>query len=91
MTTKEKKRTDSSVDTEKSSGRKLVLFNDDVNTFDFVIETLMDVCGHTPFQAENCALIAHFKGKCAIKNGSYEDLKPCFMAMILKKLTVEIQ
>lgn len=54
----------------------LVVWNDDVNTFDWVIETLMDVCHHTREQAEQCSLIVHFKGKCAVKNGDYETLKP---------------
>ena len=54
----------------------LVLWNDDVNTFDWVIETLMEVCGHSEEQAEQCAYIVHFKGKCAVKTGSYEELKP---------------
>jgi ATP-dependent Clp protease adaptor protein ClpS len=54
----------------------LVLWNDDVNTFDWVIETLIEVCGHSEEQAEQCAYIVHFKGKCAVKNGSYEELKP---------------
>ena len=54
----------------------LILWNDDVNTFDWVIETLMEVCGHSEEQAEQCAYIVHFKGKCAVKTGSYEELKP---------------
>jgi ATP-dependent Clp protease adaptor protein ClpS len=54
----------------------LVLWNDDVNTFDWVIETLVEVCGHSEEQAEQCAYIVHFKGKCGVKNGSYEELKP---------------
>ncbi len=91
MRTKEKKLPDAGTDTREDSGKKLILFNDDINTFDFVIETLIEVCGHDPHQAENCALIAHFKGKCAIKTGALEDLKPCYEAMILKRLTVEIQ
>lgn len=91
MATKEKKLPGTGTDTSLDTGKKLVLFNDDVNTFDFVIETLIEVCGHDPHQAENCALIAHFKGKCAVKNGAYEDLKPCYDEMILRRLTVEIQ
>jgi len=91
MTTKEKKLPDAGTDTRKDSGKKLILFNDDINTFDFVIEALIEVCGHDSHQAENCALIAHFKGKCAIKIGALKDLKPCCEAMILKRLTVEIQ
>ncbi len=91
MTTKEKKLPDIGTDTRKNSGKKLILFNDDINTFDFVIETLIEVCGHDPYQAENCALIAHFKGKCAVKNGTSDELKPYYKEMILRKLTVEIQ
>ena len=54
----------------------LVIFNDDVNTFDHVIKTLIKVCRHTAEQAEQCALIIHYKGKCTVKTGSYEELKP---------------
>lgn len=54
----------------------LVVWNDEVNTFEWVIETLMDICGHTHEQAEQCAYIIHFHGKYAVKNGSYDDLKP---------------
>jgi len=54
----------------------LVVFNDEVNTFDYVIETLVEVCEHTPEQAEQCTLIIHYKGKCAVKNGSWEELVP---------------
>lgn len=53
----------------------LVVWNDEVNTFEWVIETLIEVCGHTPEQAEQCAYLIHFKGKYAVKNGSYDDLK----------------
>ena len=55
---------------------KLILFNDDVNTFDHVIESLIEVCGHTEEQAEQCALVAHLKGKCTVKSGSNNDLLP---------------
>jgi ATP-dependent Clp protease adaptor protein ClpS len=54
----------------------LIVWNDDVNTFEWVIETLMDICGHTHEQAEQCAYIIHFHGKYAVKNGNFEDLKP---------------
>ena len=54
----------------------LVVFNDDVNTFDPVINTLIKVCKHTPEQAEQCTMLIHFKGKCTVKNGSFEFLKP---------------
>jgi ATP-dependent Clp protease adaptor protein ClpS len=54
----------------------LVVFNDDFNTFDHVIETLIKVCKHTNEQAEQCTWLIHFKGKCAVKSGSMEFLKP---------------
>lgn len=55
---------------------ELILFNDDVNSFDFVIESLVEVCDHNPEQAEQCAVIAHFKGKCGIKIGTLIELAP---------------
>jgi len=55
---------------------ELILFNDDVNSFDFVIESLVEVCSHDPAQAEQCAMIAHFKGKCGIKTGTLTELAP---------------
>lgn len=54
----------------------LVVFNDDVNTFDHVIATLIKVCRHTPEQAEQCTLLIHHKGKCAVKSGSFGFLRP---------------
>ncbi|HEY1112488.1 MAG TPA: ATP-dependent Clp protease adaptor ClpS [Chitinophagaceae bacterium] len=54
----------------------LIVWNDEVNTFEWVIETLVEVCGHSYEQAEQCAYIIHFRGKYAVKEGSYEDLKP---------------
>lgn len=54
----------------------LVVFNDDVNTFDHVIATLIRVCKHTPEQAEQCTFLIHHKGKCAVKSGSFEFLRP---------------
>jgi len=70
--------------------RELILHNDEENTFDFVIDTLMEVCGHDGVQAEQCALIAHYKGKCAVKNGSVTDLKPPYEEMTNRQLTVSI-
>lgn len=54
----------------------LVVFNDDVNTFDHVINTLIKVCRHTQEQAEQCTMLIHYKGKCTVKNGNFESLKP---------------
>jgi ATP-dependent Clp protease adaptor protein ClpS len=54
----------------------LIVWNDEVNTFDWVIETLMEVCQHTQEQAEQSAMLIHFKGKYAVKQGEYDTLKP---------------
>ncbi len=54
----------------------LIVWNDEVNTFEWVIETLMEVCGHSFEQAEQCAMLIHTKGKYAVKRGSYDELKP---------------
>jgi ATP-dependent Clp protease adaptor protein ClpS len=55
---------------------QIIVWNDEVNTFEWVIETLIEVCGHSEEQAEQCAMLIHTKGKYAVKNGNYEDLKP---------------
>ncbi|AEK22817.1 ATP-dependent Clp protease adaptor ClpS [Capnocytophaga canimorsus] len=68
----------------------IVLYNDDVNTFDHVIETLMMVCDHTPEQAEQCAIIVHFNGKCSVKSGGYNELKPACTALLEAGLSAEI-
>ncbi len=60
----------------------LIVWNDDVNTFDWVIESLVDICGHDSLQAEQCAMIVHFKGKCGVKRGSFNDLRPQAEALI---------
>ncbi|GMQ27317.1 hypothetical protein Aoki45_40000 [Algoriphagus sp. oki45] len=60
----------------------LVVFNDDVNTFDHVTQVLIKVCKHTPEQAEQCTLIIHYKGKCAVKKGSKIELKPMCEAIL---------
>ena len=69
---------------------KLVLWNDDVNTFDFVIESLIEICGHTLEQAEQCTILVHYKGKCTVKTGSLEVLKPMHEKLISRSLTSEI-
>jgi len=56
--------------------RELVVFNDDFNTFEHVIHTLIRVCRHTAEQAEQCTWLIHHKGKCTVKSGNYEELKP---------------
>ncbi|WP_420400537.1 ATP-dependent Clp protease adaptor ClpS [Flagellimonas sp.] len=69
---------------------EIVLFNDDVNTFDHVIETLIAVCEHTPEQAEQCSLIVHYNGKCTVKTGEYNDLKPRCTRLLEAGLSAEI-
>lgn len=66
--------------------RKLILINDNVNTFDHVIDSLIDVCEHTEEQAEQCTLIAHFKGKCAISSGKIDKLKAYKRMLSEKKI-----
>jgi ATP-dependent Clp protease adaptor protein ClpS len=60
----------------------LVVFNDDINTFEHVIQILMKVCKHTHEQAEQCTLIIHYKGKCSVKKGTREELKPMCEAIL---------
>lgn len=69
---------------------KLILYNDNFNTFDHVINSLMVVCKHDPIQAEQCALTVHYKGRCAVKSGSYEELLVMHTALSDRNLTVEI-
>ncbi|MDO4880160.1 MAG: ATP-dependent Clp protease adaptor ClpS [Capnocytophaga sp.] len=76
--------------TEKSHLFNIILYNDDFNTFDYVIKTLIEVCEHTPEQAEQCATIVHFSGKCPVKTGSYEDLLPRCAKLKAGGLTAEI-
>jgi ATP-dependent Clp protease adaptor protein ClpS len=68
----------------------LIVFNDDVNTFEHVIGTLIKVCGHSPEQAEQCTIIIHYKGKCAVKKGSLEELKPMRQAICDRGISAEI-
>jgi ATP-dependent Clp protease adaptor protein ClpS len=74
--TRELEETDVDVLTETEAPYSLIVWNDEVNTFEWVIETLMEVCGHSQEQAQQCAMIIHSKGKYAVKRGSYEELKP---------------
>ncbi|MFP9099761.1 ATP-dependent Clp protease adaptor ClpS [Flavobacterium sp. RHBU_24] len=73
-----------------STNNEIVLFNDDVNTFDHVIETLIRVCSHTAEQAEQCALLVHYKGKCTVKTGAIADLEPQCSSLLQAGLSAEI-
>jgi ATP-dependent Clp protease adaptor protein ClpS len=69
---------------------KLIVFNDDVNTFEHVIDTLIEVCQHSPNQAEQCTLIIHFKGKCSVKEGGFDELLPLRNAICERGISAEI-
>lgn len=74
-----------------SDGWHIVLYNDDHNTFDHVIECLMAYCGHEVLQAEQCALIVHTRGKCSVKNGDFAELEPICTALLERDLTAEVE
>jgi ATP-dependent Clp protease adaptor protein ClpS len=69
----------------------LIVYNDDVNTFDHVINTLIRVCKHTAEQAEQCTLLVHYKGKCAVKKGAYLELIPFRQGMVDAGISAEIE
>ncbi len=71
--------------------KEIVLFDDDYHTFDFVIESLVKLCAHSSIQAEQCTFIIHHNGKCSVKRGEYEKLKPICTALTDRGLTAEIQ
>jgi ATP-dependent Clp protease adaptor protein ClpS len=71
--------------------KDLIVFNDDVNTFDHVIESLIKVCKHKPVQAEQCTWIIHYKGKCQVKRGDFDTLEPMCTALLDRGISAEIQ
>ena len=78
-------------ETQKDSNKNLILYNDDFNTFDFVIESLIKVCGHDTIQAEQCTFLVHYAGKCAVKTSSYKKLKPLREALVERGLSAQIE
>jgi len=78
------------VDEAVVSESQIVLFNDDVNTFDHVIDTLIRVCNHEPLQAEQCAMLVHYKGKCTVKTGELKKLEPMCTSLLDAGLSAEI-
>jgi ATP-dependent Clp protease adaptor protein ClpS len=70
---------------------ELVLFNDDINSFDHVITTLIDVCKHSPEQAEQCTLIIHYKGKCGVKSGDFEELASLRNEICRREISAEVE
>ena len=90
MSTKEKVLEEVLTEEQVSNNNEIVLYNDEVNTFDHVIDTLMKVCKHTPEQAEQCSLIVHYNGKCTVKTGDYKDLEPQCSSLLEAGLSAEI-
>jgi ATP-dependent Clp protease adaptor protein ClpS len=82
---------DTDVLTTADESSSLIVWNDEVNTFEWVIETLMEICGHTQEQAEQCSMIIHNKGKYAVKEGSYETLKPQCDAITERGISATIE
>lgn len=91
FSTKKKSQSDEDVLDKISDQFELMLYNDDFNTFDWVIESLIEVCKHDEIQAEQCAFIVHFNGKCAVKAGDFSLLEPMHRALSGRDLTVEIE
>ncbi|GGD34886.1 ATP-dependent Clp protease adaptor ClpS [Flavobacterium orientale] len=91
MSTIEKVKEEVSIQELLNNNNEIVLFNDDVNTFDHVIETLIRVCKHEALQAEQCAILVHYKGKCTVKTGSYDELEPQCTQLLEAGLSAEIQ
>jgi ATP-dependent Clp protease adaptor protein ClpS len=90
MSTKEKYLEELLLEEAVLEQNEIVLFNDDVNTFDHVIDTLIYACDHIPEQAEQCALLVHYKGRCTVKTGSYDDLEPRCSKLLQAGLSAEI-
>ncbi len=79
-----------SAETNSQQQAKLVLHNDETNTFDFVMETLVEVCDHSMTQAEQCATITHYKGKCEVRSGSFTEMKELRYLLISRGLKATV-
>lgn len=90
MATKEEVLEELLLETKEENHHEIVLYDDDHNTFDHVIQTLMAVCEHTAEQAEQCSILVHYKGKCTVKTGSYKELEPRCSKLLDADLTAEI-
>lgn len=71
--------------------KDLIVYNDDVNTFDHVIESLIKVCRHDAIQAEQCTTIIHYNGKCQVKRGTFERLEPMCTALLDRGISAVIE
>lgn len=84
-------RTETTVSVEDLLGRHLVVHNDEVNTFDWVIQSLVEICRHSVEQAEQCAMIIHFKGKYAVRQGQDDTLRPMREALVDRGINATIE
>ena len=83
--------TEAEVEVQNDEKHVLMLYNDDVNTFDHVIDALVEICGHDATQAEQCALLVHTKGKCDVKHGSFKVLEKMCLSLLDKQLSAIIE
>jgi ATP-dependent Clp protease adaptor protein ClpS len=90
MSVKEKTQIKLEVSKQTIKNNEIVLYNDDVNTFDHVIDTLVAVCDQTSEPAEQCAILVHYQGKCTVKTGLFKDLKPACSQLLSAGLSAEI-
>ncbi|WAC01786.1 ATP-dependent Clp protease adaptor ClpS [Lacinutrix neustonica] len=90
MSTKEKVLEQVESASKEMKNNEIVVYNDDINTFDHVIETLIKACDHTPEQAEQCTILVHYKGKCTVKTGALKDLKPRCSRILEAGINAEI-
>jgi len=91
MSTIEKVQEEVLIEEQVEKNHEIVLYNEDVNTFDHVINCLVRICKHTSEQAEQCAIIVHYTGKCAVKTGSIEELKPQCLRLLDAGLSAAIE
>ena len=84
---------DLDIESKTSNGYKheIILYNDDVNTFEYVINILVKYCKHSVEQAEQCSYIVHYSGKCSVKSGTIDELKPICLNLLDADLTAEIK
>lgn len=89
MTKEQEKHTSETIE-QKKNKHELILINDDVHTFDYVIDALIEICDHTFEQAHQCAMITHLKGQCDVKRGNFDVLKSMRRALIDRELKAKI-
>jgi ATP-dependent Clp protease adaptor protein ClpS len=85
-----KERPESEQSTSTANDRQLILLNDDVHTFEYVIDALIEICNHTPQQATQCTMLIHYKGSCDVKIGTFDELRPLRKALAEKDLRAKI-